>query len=107
MKECAIVLNGSDVIKVLNLKRKYNKIINNPNMKILKECDKDEIDSLYDSFKVKKVEEGKEDIKVINNLYYTIPNTNMWGSTPIDIYNFKKENWVLSSKEEYLKWINN
>ena len=45
MKQCAaIVLNGSDIIKVSNLKRKYNKIINNPNMKILEECSIEKLD---------------------------------------------------------------
>lgn len=44
MKQCAVVLNGNDVIKVSNLKRKYDKIKNNPNMKILEECDMDMLD---------------------------------------------------------------
>lgn len=48
MKQCAIVLNGNDVIKVSNLKRKYEKIINNSNMKILEECNKDELDEKYE-----------------------------------------------------------
>lgn len=48
MKQCAIVLNGNDVIKISNLKRKYDKIINNPNMKILEECDKDVLDEKYE-----------------------------------------------------------
>lgn len=47
MKQCAVVLNGSDVIQITNLKRKYNKIINNPNMKILEECDKGMLDEKY------------------------------------------------------------
>ena len=47
MKQCAIVLNGNDVIKISNLKRKYDKIVNNPNMKILEECDKDVLDDKY------------------------------------------------------------
>lgn len=48
MKQCAIVLNGNDVIKISNLKRKYDKIVNNPNMKILEECDKDVVDEKYE-----------------------------------------------------------
>lgn len=47
MKQCAVVLNGNDVIKVSNLKRKYDKIKNNPNMKILEECDMDMLDEKY------------------------------------------------------------
>ena len=35
MKKCAIILNGNDVVKVTNLKRKYDKFINNPDIKIL------------------------------------------------------------------------
>lgn len=45
--ECAIVLNGNDIIKVSNLKRKYNKILNNPNMRILEECSRNELDEKY------------------------------------------------------------
>ena len=44
MKQCAVVLNGNDVVKVSNLKRKYDKIMNNPNMKILEECDMEMLD---------------------------------------------------------------
>lgn len=48
MKQCAIILNGNDVVKVSNLKRKYNKIINNPRVQILEECDSDQLDEKYD-----------------------------------------------------------
>ena len=48
MKQCAIILNGNDVVKVSNLKRKYNKIINNPRIQILEECDADKLDEKYD-----------------------------------------------------------
>ena len=48
MKQCAIILNGNDVVKVSNLKRKYNKIINNPRIQILEECDADRLDEKYD-----------------------------------------------------------
>lgn len=47
MKKCAIILNGSDVVKVSNLKRKYNKLINNPDVKILEECDEHELEDRY------------------------------------------------------------
>ena len=47
MKQCAVVLNGNDVVKVSNLKRKYDKIMSNPNMKILEECDKEILDEKY------------------------------------------------------------
>lgn len=47
MKQCAVVLNGNDVIKISNLKRKYDKIMNNPNMKILEECEMEMLDEKY------------------------------------------------------------
>ena len=48
MKQCAVILNGNDVVKVSNLKRKYNKIINNPRVQILEECDADKLDEKYE-----------------------------------------------------------
>ncbi|MGM9532186.1 hypothetical protein [Intestinibacter sp.] len=65
MEQCAIVLNGTDVIKVSNLKRKYNKIINNPEMKILEECSKEELEDryLYWKDKYKAIEEESEEVK--------------------------------------------
>jgi hypothetical protein len=47
MKKCAVILNGSDVVKVLNLKRKYDKFVNNPTIKILEECDEEELEEKY------------------------------------------------------------
>ena len=47
MKKCAIILNGSDVVKINNLKRKYNKLINNPEIKILEECDEHQLEEKY------------------------------------------------------------
>lgn len=51
MKKCAIILNGNDVVKVTNLKRKYDKFINNPDIKILEECDEDVLDEKFDYWK--------------------------------------------------------
>lgn len=65
MKQCAIVLNGNDIIKISNLKRKYNKIINNPNMKILEECNEDELEEKYNTYKGKllnTVDHNEDDI---------------------------------------------
>ena len=67
MKQCAVVLNGNDVVKVYNLKRKYDKIMSNPNMKILEECDKEMLDEKYNywnrtlnrNLKEEKIEESK------------------------------------------------
>lgn len=47
MKKCAVILNGSDVVKVSNLKRKYDKFVNNPTIKILEECDEEELEEKY------------------------------------------------------------
>ena len=47
MKQCAVILNGKDVVKVTNLKRKYNKLVNNPEIKILEECDSNELEQRY------------------------------------------------------------
>ena len=47
MKQCAVILNGNDVVKVSNLKRKYNKFVNNPDIKILEECDEDQLEEKY------------------------------------------------------------
>lgn len=47
MKKCAVILNGNDVVKVLNLKRKYDKFVNNPTIKILEECDEEELEEKY------------------------------------------------------------
>lgn len=68
MEQCAIVLNGTDVIKVSNLKRKYNKILNNPNMRILEECSKNELDEKYNYWNrilaKNTAEEKSEEIKL-------------------------------------------
>lgn len=57
MKQCAIVRNGNDIVKVSNLKRKYNKIINNPNMQILEECDLEELEEKFAKWNIPKTEE--------------------------------------------------
>ena len=48
MKKCAVILNGNDVVKVSNLPRKYSKFANNPDVKILEECNEDELEEKYD-----------------------------------------------------------
>lgn len=66
MKKCAIILNGNDVVKVTNLKRKYDKFINNPDIKILEECDEDVLDEKYDYWKRTinyKPQDNNEEIK--------------------------------------------
>lgn len=46
MNECAILLNGNQVTKIVK-NRKFSKILNNPNMKILEECSRNELDEKY------------------------------------------------------------
>lgn len=48
MKKCAVILNGNDVVKVRNLPRKYSKFANNPDVKILEECDENALEEKYD-----------------------------------------------------------
>ena len=82
MEQCAIVLNGNDVIKVTNLKRKYNKIINNSNMKILEECNIELVEDKYNYWKsyYKSADSEEEDVKLY---YFKNPITNY---TIISIY---------------------
>lgn len=95
MEQCAIVLNGTDVIKVSNLKRKYNKIINNPEMKILEECSKEELEDKYlywkDKYKVIEEEESEE----VKKYYFTNGNETITSIYPnIDhIPGINKEDW--------------
>lgn len=93
--ECAIVLNGNDIIKVSNLKRKYNKILNNPNMRILEECSKNELDEKYNYWNrilAKNIaEEKSEEVK----LYHFKNQKN--GYTITSIYSDLKpfiEDWM-------------
>ncbi len=49
MKQCAVVLNGTnDVIKITDLKKKFYKIQSNPNMKVLEECSLDKLEEKFD-----------------------------------------------------------
>lgn len=76
MKQCAIVLNGNNVIKISNLKRKYDKIVNNPNMKILEECDKDVVDEKYEYWNRTLNRNTKEESVLESRLYrYVNPKT--------------------------------
>ena len=90
MKKCAIILNGKDIVKVNNLKRKYNKFINNPEIKILEECDEDQLEDRYaywcGNTSTIKNEEDKE-----NLLKYHWKN--------------KKTGWTISSIYPNLKSI--
>lgn len=83
MKQCAIVLNGNDIIKVSNLKRKYKKIISNDNMKILEECDKDQLDQCYNSWKSKYSTSNNDNEDVVKKYYF---KNNKTGYTIVSIY---------------------
>lgn len=97
MKKCAIILNGSDVVKVSNLKRKYNKFVNNPDIKILEECDEDQLEEKYiywcKTINYKEIEQEE------SNQFYYFKN-NKTGHTITSIYNhlnnipnINKEDW--------------
>ena len=94
MEQCAIVLNGTDVIKVSNLKRKYNKIINNPEMKILEECSKEKLEDkyLYWKDKYKIIEEESEEVK---KYYFTNGKETITSIYPSldNIPGINKEEW--------------
>ena len=102
MKQCAVILNGNDVVKVSNLKRKYNKFVNNPEIKILEECDADQLDGKYNywyrTLNTNQAEQ-EEDIK-----FYYFRNTKT-GHTITSIYphldnipKLVKEEWVQFEK---------
>lgn len=94
----AIVLNGNDVIKVTNLKRKRDKIISNPNMKILEECDINDLDEKYEHWKslfITKEEREEKEVK------YTFINKNN-GHTLVSIYdNLDNLKGVLEDWQNY------
>lgn len=84
MKQCAVVLNGNDVIKVSNLKRKYDKIKNNPNMKILEKCNMDMLDEKY-SYWNRTLNRNPEEEKIEESKLYRFINPKT-GYTITSIY---------------------
>ena len=97
MKKCAIILNGSDVVKVNNLKRKYNKLVNNPSIKILEECDEDQLEDKCNYwisyYKQEDISENNVTIytfkniqtnQIIKSIYNTIDN----------VPNINKDEWI-------------
>lgn len=90
MKEGAIILNGVQLVKTVKNK-KFNKLVNNPNIKILEECNLDELDSKYDywertlNYKKERLEEQERESKLyhfrnpktgcsITSIYPTLDN---------------------------------
>lgn len=100
MKQCAIVLNGNDIVKISNLKRKYNKIINNPTMSILEECELEELESKYNYYKklYKKESDSNED--EIKLYYYKYVEGPCWH---ISIYELNYPQLIPKTKQEYDK----
>lgn len=97
MKQCAIVLNGTDVVKVSNLKRKYSKITSNPDMKILEECSGEDLEDKYLYWK--NILAKPEDTEGDEILKYHFKNSKT-GETISSIYsnldnipNINKEEW--------------
>lgn len=48
---CAVIASGNSVSKITNLKRKYNKLKNNPDITILEECDSEHLQEKYEYWK--------------------------------------------------------
>ena len=102
MKKCAVILNGNDVVKVTNLPRKINKFANNPEIKILEECDADQLNDKYNywyrTINHSTVEQEEE------TKFYYFRNTKT-GHTITSIYphidnipNIVKEDWLQFEK---------
>lgn len=83
MNQCAIVLNGDDVIKVSNLKRKFSKIQNNSNMKILEECSLERLDEKYNYWKNLLHRKEEKEIEETKMYYFKNHKT---GETIVSIY---------------------
>lgn len=84
MEQCAVIKNGRDIVKVSNLKRKYKKLIANPNVTILEECTSELLEERYnywiEEYSLKSnIEEDIEDEK-----YYFVNDKT--GQTIISIY---------------------
>lgn len=102
MKKCAVILNGNDVVKVSNLKRKYNKFVNNPEIKILEECDEDQLEEKYAYWQ--RTINYKEEEKEEQTKFYYFRDTKT-GYTITSIYphlnnipNINKEDWIQFEK---------
>lgn len=101
MKKCAVILNGNDVVKVSNLKRKYNKLMSNPDVKILEECNEDELDEKYDYWnRTINYDKAKQDeIEISTKLYHFKNVVTGWTITSVfpqlrHIPESEKEQWV-------------
>ena len=102
MKKCAIILNGSDVVKVNNLKRKYNKLVNNPNIKILEECDEDQLENRYNYWITSYSQEDTIENDVIKYIFTNSKTGQCIKSiynTLDNIPNINKNEWI----EEFTK----
>lgn len=70
--DAAIILNGTQLSKIIKNK-KFNKIVNNPNIKILEECSSEQLDTKYEYWKNKLgVNKKEEDISDKIKLYHFI-----------------------------------
>lgn len=86
MKQCAIVLNNiNDVIKINNLKKKFSKIQNNPNMKILEECDLEDLEEKYNYWNRTINKDSESEKEEESKLKYRFKNIKT-GETVTSIY---------------------
>lgn len=101
MKKCAVILNGKDVVKVSNLKRKYNKFINNPDIKILEECDEDELEEKYNYWcrSISNDKDRQEKEENLTKLYHYKNIVTGWTITSV----FPELKYIPESEKE--QWI--
>lgn len=67
--ECAIVLNGTQVVKMTKTK-KFNKVLNNPNMKVLEECSSEDLEDRFNHWKEVYKKDSKEPEPPEQTLYH-------------------------------------
>lgn len=70
--EAAIVLNGSQVQKIVKNKKFY-KIVRNPNIKILEECSKELLDEKYDYW-YRLLNRDPEEEKIEESKFFNFKN---------------------------------
>lgn len=83
MNEGVIILNGTQVQRIKKNK-KFFKILNNPNMKILEECT---LEELEDKFQYWKNKLEKPETENNNSIFKYVFKNKHTGGTLISIYN--------------------
>lgn len=84
MEQCAIIKNGRDIVKVSNFKRKYKKLISNPEITILEECTPELLEERYDYWVDKYAPKSNVGEDIEDERYYFVNDKT--GQTIISIY---------------------